>query len=387
MTFNFDKFDFDKEIDRSSSYSEKWDKYKDRDILPLWVADTDFAAPQQVIEVLKERIDHGVFGYTGAPDELRQAIVEWLGERYQWHIQSEWIVFIPGMVPSLHLACRAFAGADQQVAIPSPIYPPFIKAPQAAGLDTLHIPMVLDNGRWVMDFDQMETQLTERTRVLLFCNPHNPGGTIYRRDELERLAELAERHDLIVCSDEIHCDLRLDDQPHIPFASVSGQAARRSLVLMSTSKTFNVAGLGCSWAIIPDAALRFKFQRTRKGIVPDVNLLGYYSALAALQHGQPWLAAQLDYLRGNRDRVEQVINHLPGMHLAHIEATYLAWIDIRELQLQDAPAFFEQAGVGLSPGRDFGDANFIRLNFGCTRKLLDEALKRIKKAVTGLGHK
>jgi len=378
------KFDFDKEVDRSNSYSEKWDKYKGQDILPMWVADTDFAAPPQVAEALKERIEHGVFGYTGAPQELRQAIVSRMQERYGWQIQPEWIVFVPGMVPSLHLACRAFVGTDQQVALPLPVYPPFINAPKAAGLESLTIPMSLKEGRWVMDFARLEQQLSERTKLLLFCNPHNPGGTIYRREELEQLAEIADKHDLIVCSDEIHCDLLLDDQPHIPFASISEQAACRSLVLMSTSKTFNVAGLGCSWAIIPDDTLRFKFQRTRKGIVPDVNLLGYFSALAALEHGQPWLDAQLDYLRANRDRLEQVIAQIPGMHLAHIEATYLAWIDISELQLDDAPAFFEQAGVGLSPGRDFGNPDFIRLNFGCTRNTLELALRRIQAAVAGL---
>ena len=240
--------------------------------------------------------------------------------------------------------------------------------------------------RWleetVFQTQELQQQLAEQADLLLLCNPHNPGGTVFNRAELEQIADIAERHNLIVCSDEIHCDLLLDPQAHhIPFASLSPAAAQRSAVLMAPSKTFNIPGLCCSFAIIPNAMLRHKLQHAMRGLMADNNLLGFTAAEAAYAEGDEWLQAQLAYLRGNRDRLVSQLADLPGVKIATIEATYLAWIDISALKMDNPIATFEAGGVGLSPGAQFGDNHFVRLNFGCSRQLLDEALVRLRRVI------
>ncbi len=376
---------FDRAIDRSKSASQKWLKYQGQDVLPMWVADTDFMSPPSVLEALHQRIDHGVFGYTLPPAELTQAVIDRFQRLYHWSIQPEWLVWLPGLVCGLNLACRASGEAGNAVIAPTPIYPPFMSAPRLSERTLIQVPMALDNGRWLLDFEALEQAITTDTRMILFCNPQNPGGSCYRREELERLMDICQRHDLQLCSDEIHCDLILEPGvKHIPIASLSAQAAERTITLMAPSKTYNIAGLGCSLAIIPDKTLRQRFNRVRKGIVPDVNLLGYTAALAAYADSDEWNQNQLDYLRANRDYLVTEINQIPGLKLQPFEATYLAWIDVSGLGVKNPPAFFEQAGIGMSPGVDFGNKNFMRLNFGCTRQLLEEAVKRIKLAVATL---
>ncbi|OMQ27274.1 MalY/PatB family protein [Serratia oryzae] len=380
MAFNFDQW-----IDRSHSDSVKWNKYRDRDIIPLWVADTDFASPPAVIDALQQRIAHGVFGYGHPSPELGKVFTRRMAERYGWHILPEWLVILPGLVCGLNLCVRAFTAEGQATLAPSPIYPPFRKAAKFAGRSQRQIPLRLDNQRWVLDLAHAERQLEGNERLLMLCNPHNPGGTVYRREELLAQHEFARRHDLIVCSDEIHCDLLLEPGlQHIPFASLNDDAAQRSITLMAPSKTFNIAGLGASMAIIPNNQLRLQLCRARSGIVPEVDILALVAAQAAYSDGQQWLYEQLDYLRANRDLVIERINALPGLHLPPVEATYLAWIDCRGLPVNNPHAFFEQAGVGLSPGLDFGDRRFVRLNFGCRRELLREALDRMAQAVNRL---
>ncbi|MBS0974669.1 MalY/PatB family protein [Serratia rubidaea] len=380
MAFNFDQW-----IDRSHSDSVKWEKYHDRDIIPLWVADTDFQSPPAVIEALHRRVDHGVFGYGRPSPALIALFVQRMAERYQWRIRPEWLVFLPGLVCGLNLCVRAFTREDQGTIAPSPIYPPFRKAAQFAERSQLSIPMRLQNQRWLPDLPALAARLQGQEKLLLLCNPHNPGGTVYRRDELLALQQFAQQHDWIVCSDEIHCDLLLEPGlQHIPFAALNEDAAQRSITLMSPSKTFNIAGLGASMAIVPNEQLRRTLCRTRRGLVPEVDVLALVAAQAAYQDGQPWLDRQLDYLRANRDLVMTRINALPGLRLAPIEATYLAWIDCSGLPVDNPHAFFEQAGVGLSPGLDFGDRRFVRLNFGCQRALLIRALERIERAVRAL---
>ncbi len=373
---------FDRSIDRRNTHSLKWEKYGDRDILPLWVADTDFMASPSIIEALHDRIEHGVFGYTLVSDQLVKTVVDRLQDRYQWNIKPQWLMWIPGMVSGLHLACRATGEIGSGVISPNPIYPPFMSAPKLSDRTLISVPMSLDSGRWVLDFDALENSITADCRLLLFCNPHNPGGTCYRREELQRLLEICEHYDLILCSDEIHCDLILEpDTPHIPVASLDSELAKRTITLMAPSKTYNIAGLACSFAIIPDAKLRARMMRVKQGIVPEVNLLGLTAALAAYRDSEEWNQQQLDYLRGNRDFLIEQINRIPGLTLHPFEATYLAWIDASALEVADAAAFFEEAGVGLSPGRDFGDPNFVRLNFGCPRATLVEAVNRMRAAV------
>ena len=374
--------EFDQQVDRKGTASQKWEKYSDSDILPMWVADTDFMSPPSVLQALHERIDHGVFGYTNVPHELNELVIQRMQEKYNWQIHQDWIVWLPGLVCGLNLACRAVGQSGDTVISAKPIYPPFMSSPRLSDRTVATVPLKEQNGHSIIDFDALESSISEQTRLLLFCNPHNPGGAVYRREELEALAELVIRHNLHICSDEIHCDLILEPGlQHIPISSINDEISKRTITLMAPSKTYNIAGLGCSFAIVSDPELRKQFINVRKGIVPDVNLLGYTAAIAAYKDGDEWNEKQLDYLRENRDFLMKEINQIPGLQLNPIEATYLAWIDVSGAKLSNPAHFFEQAGVGMSPGRDFGDSNFMRLNFGCTRNTLEEAVKRIKAAL------
>ena len=375
-------FNFDQRIDRRHSDSLKWNKYSDQDVLPLWVADTDFRSPDCVIDAIKTRADHGVFGYGVRPTALIETAIARFEQRYQWKVEPEWIVLLPGVVSGLNLTMRAFTRADERSISPSPIYPPFRGAAKLAEREQIHLPLRLVSGRWVVDLSQAEALLNGKERLLLLCNPQNPGGTVYRRDELEAQLAFARRHDLVVCSDEIHCDLLLEPGArHIPFASLSEDAAQRSITLLSPSKSFNIAGLGASLAIIPNAELRARFKQTRYGIVPDVDILALVAAEAAWRGGEAWLEAQLAYLRVSRDRLHAAVNALPGLSMALPEATYLGWIDCSGLDVASPALYFEKQGLGFSPGRDFGDDHFVRFNFGCTHATLEEALNRLAAAV------
>ncbi|MGF1708412.1 MalY/PatB family protein [Enterovibrio baiacu] len=385
MTTRQTTFNFDLELDRTRTDSDKWDKYKGQDVLPMWVADSDFQSPPEVIEALHDRVSHGIFGYTHSSEKLTALFIARLAEKYHWQVEPEWVVYLPGLVCGLNLAARALTDDGQTIISPSPIYPPFISSAKFAERPLVKTPVVLNEGRWLPDLDAAEAQLTGKGGLFQMCNPLNPGGTVYRREELEATLAFAEKHDLFVCSDEIHCDLLLDDSlTHIPFASLNESAAQRSITLMAPSKTFNIAGLGASIAIIPNADIRKRFNKVKRGIVPGVNVLAFTAAEAAYEHGEAWLQAQLNYLASHRDLLMTEINAIPGLKLEHIEATYLAWIDCSGLPVDNPHRFFEAAGVGLSPGLDFGNRRFVRLNFGCTRKTLDEALKRMKAAVAAL---
>lgn len=370
---------FDTPIDRRGSDSFKWGKYAGRDILPLWVADMDFAAPPAVLDALHRRIEHGVFGYGGPWPSLTESVLAHLQGEYGWSIEPEWLVWLPGLVTGLNVACRA---VDGEVLTATPIYPPFLSAPHFSGRKLNRVDLALDNNRWQWDMAAVQQATTAATRLFLFCHPHNPVGRCWSRDELLTLADYAERNDLVVCSDEIHCGLILDaDKRHIPFASLSPAAAQRSITLLAPSKTFNIPGLGCAFAVIPNPALRRRFEQAMHGIVPHVNVLGLAACEAAFRHGGDWQRELIAYLRGNRDRVAATMASLPGVRMAPVEATYLAWIDVRDLRLAKPAAHFEAHGIGLSDGADFGAPGWLRLNFGCPRATLDEALTRFERAV------
>ncbi len=370
---------FDTPIDRRGSDSFKWGKYAGRDILPLWVADMDFAAPPAVLAALHRRIEHGVFGYGGPWPSLTESVLAHLQGEYGWSIEPEWLVWLPGLVTGLNVACRA---VDGEVLTATPIYPPFLSAPHFSGRKLNRVDLALDNNRWQWDMAAVQQATTAATRLFLFCHPHNPVGRCWSRDELLALADYAERNDLVVCSDEIHCGLILDaDKRHIPFASLSPAAAQRSITLLAPSKTFNIPGLGCAFAVIPNPALRRRFEQAMHGIVPHVNVLGLAACEAAFRHGGDWQRELIAYLRGNRDRVAATMASLPGVRMAPVEATYLAWIDVRDLRLAKPAAHFEAHGIGLSDGSDFGAPGWLRLNFGCPRATLDEALSRFERAV------
>ena len=377
-------FDFDEIIDRRGSSSEKWEKYRGRDIIPLWVADMDFRSPPAVSEALHERVNHGIFGYTSPPESLALAVIEALRAEFGWQVQEEWITWLPGLVTGLNVACRAVGDPEDEVMVLTPIYPPFLTAPPLSGRKAVLVPLALEDGRWGLDPEALERSVTPRTRLLLLCSPHNPVGRVWSREELASLAEFARRHDLVICSDEIHSGLVLDQSVrHIPTATLSPEQDRRTITLMAPSKTYNVPGLGCSFAVISDDTLRRAFRNAMGRIVPHVNLFGYTAAEAAYRHGEEWRQALLAYLRGNCDLVAQEVGKMPGLSVAHVEATYLAWIDIRGREIADPVRFFEAAGVGLSWGTDFGLPGFVRLNFGCPRALLSEALRRMRVALGG----
>jgi cysteine-S-conjugate beta-lyase len=399
-------FDFDRGVDRRGSDSLKWNKYAGRDILPLWVADMDFAAPPAVLDALRRRIDHGVFGYGQPGPALVEAVQEHCRREYGWAIAAEWIVWLPGLVTGLHVASRAVGQAGDAVFTATPVYPPFLSAPEYSGRRLVAAPLALTAGlrdegqglsrsgfsqspspsphRWGWDFAAVaEVMKRDKPKLWQLCHPHNPVGRAWREEELREILRLAEKHDVVVCSDEIHCDLMLEPRRHIPFASLGPEAARRSITLMAPSKTFNIPGLGCAFAVISDARLRRDFRSAMHGIVPHVNTLGLVACEAAYRDCGDWRAASADYLRGNRDRVAAAVAALPGLAMAEVEATYLAWIDARGLNVDNPQRFFEQAGVGLSDGADFGagGAGFVRLNFGCPRATLDAALARMARAI------
>lgn len=370
-------FDFDAPLERRGTWSLRWDRYPG-DVIALWVADTDFRAPPAVRAALAARLEHGVFGYTMAPAELREAICERMLRLYRWRIEPDWIVFLPGVVPGLHLAARHLLGAGEHALLPVPLYHHFRRALERAPRPFTEVPLVLSGGRWVFDEVRLAAARRRETRLLFLCNPQNPGGTIFTRAELERLAEFALAHDLVICSDEIHCELLLDPKPHVPIASLAPEVSRRTVTLASPNKAFNIAGVGCAWAVIEDERLRRAFRADEHATVHDPSLFGYVAALAALREGDEWLAAQLEYLRANRDLLEREIATMPGLSMAHVEATFLAWIDCSGLGAADPHAHFLARGVALSPGAQFGAPQFVRLNFGTQRARLAQALSRMR---------
>lgn len=371
-------YDFDRAIDRRGTASDKWDKYAGRDILPMWLADMDFSAPPAVLEALHARVDHGVFGYTNAPEELVEVTRAMLADSYGWQVEPEWMVWLPGMVPGLHIACAAVGADGDAVATFTPAYPPFLEAPARARRERIDVPLANTAGE--IDFDRLESAVAPHTRMLMLCTPHNPTGRVYDRPELERLAEFCRRRDLVVCSDEIHCGLILEPGiEHVPFATLDPDSERRSITLIAPSKTYNIAGLGCSLAIIPDRDLRRRFRAARAGFVPGVNALGFSAALAAWRDCQDWHDQLIEYLRGNRDRVQAAVDAHTALRMHSPTATYLAWIDARGLSADDTAAAFERAGLGLSDGREFAAPGFVRLNFACPRARLYEGLARLAR--------
>lgn len=348
----------------------------------------DFAAPPAVIEALHRRIDHGVFGYTDAWPSLVAAVVDGLQRDHGWTIEPDWLVWLPGVVTGFNLACAIAGAPGDGVVTAAPVYPPFLSAPDNAGRVLQRCELILQGGRWQWDWDALERTVDERSRLLLLCSPHNPVGRVFDEVELRRLADFAERHDLLICSDEIHCGLVLDtDRSHRPIAALDAAVAKRTITLMAPSKTWNIPALYCAFAIIPDAALRRRYRHAMRGLIPHVNVLGMVATEAAYRDGDAWRHALLAYLRGNRDRVVGAVRAMPGLSMTVPEATYLAWVDCRDMMaargIDDPAAFFEAAGVGLSDGRFFGAPGWVRLNFGCSRATLDAALRRMMQALSG----
>ena len=379
-------FDFDTVPARLGTDSQKWQKYAGRDILPLWVADMDFKSSPAIIAALHDRVAHGVFGYARPVKSTVDAVVDALQRNYAWKIDPAWIVWLPGLVCGLNITAQAFAQAGEEVLTLTPVYPPFMSAPKNSARLSTQAAFVLRDGHWEIDWDALARAVTPRTKLFYLCNPHNPLARVWRREELIRLGEFCAQHHLVLCSDEIHCDLILDPTlHHLPAASLLPEISARTVTLMAPSKTYNVPGLGTSFAIISDPALRAQFIRASAGVVAEVTALGFTACEAAYRDSEAWRQALLTYLRSNRDfLLDYLAREIPGIRVeAPIEATYLAWLNLEALHLADPVAHFETHGVGLSEGAYFGapKGHYVRLNFGCPRATLAEALHRMKTAV------
>jgi cysteine-S-conjugate beta-lyase len=390
-------FDFDTVQDRRHSDSAKWTQIGmaplPADVLPLWVADMDFRSPESVIEALRQRADEGIFGYSMGNPALRTAIVDWLATRQNWTVNPNDIYYLPALVSALTASVRAYSGDGDNVVTLTPVYPPFLAAARVSDRELRTVDMVTQETnsviRYEIDFDALERAIDSRTKLLMLCSPHNPVGRVYTRAELERLAEIVLKHDLVVCSDEIHADLLLSAS-HVPFASISPEMAQRTITLSAPSKTFNVPGLGFGFAVISDKDLLAKFNKVTEMFLPHPGPMGYVAALAAYTDTSGWLEALLAYIKGNRDYlVETLTATMPQVKVTNPEGTYLAWVDCRALQVPAKHAqefFLKEAKVALNYGGDFGKGyeGFVRINLGCSRSVLVEALERMRLAVAAL---
>jgi cysteine-S-conjugate beta-lyase len=382
-------YDFDRQIDRRRTESSKWHKFPP-DVLPLWVADMDFPSPEPVTRALRERVEHGVFGYGVEQPEFHEVMCERLLKRHGWKVEPEALVLLPGVIPGFNVACRAFSAPGDGLLTLLPVYPPILRLPDNVGLTRDAVDLTRgSDGRYEVDWDAFERAITPRTRMFILCNPHNPVGRVFTRDELSRMADICLRRGLMICADEIHGDLIYQGHQHVAMASLHPEIAARTITLMAPSKTYNLAGLRCALAVIPNQALRETFMATRLDLVQSANILGYTAMLAAYRDGQPWLDELLRYLEANRDFLVQYVRaHLRGLEVGVPEGTYLAWLDCRQAGIpgRDPYTFFlEKARVGLSDGATFGrgGAGFVRLNFGCPRPMLTDGLERMRKALAG----
>ncbi len=377
-------FDFDTVIDRRQSDSIKW--RQPAGVLPLWVADADFSAPPAVIEALHRRVAHGVFGYAAESPTLRQTVVQWVADHYGWAIEPDWLIFPPDVMRGMNWTAQTLARPGEGVLLQSPVYGPFFDVVKNGDFQLQDVPLQQDDsGRYRFDMEAMAATVHPQTRIFMLCNPQNPTGRVFSRQELAQVAEFCLQHDLNILADEIHADLIYDGHHHVPIASLDPEVAQRTITFIAPSKTFNLAGLKAAVGIIPNAELRKRLQESARGLIAHVNLLGMVAMETAYAQGGLWLAELMSYLQQNRDHVYQVVQQWPGVHMTLPEGTFLAWLDFRQTAWAAAPgkAILEQARVLLNEGNWFGrtGTGFARLNYACPRSTLDEALLRIQQAL------
>lgn len=386
------RYDFDRIIDRRYTDSEKWTRYAE-DVLPLWVADMDFVSPEPVVRALRKYVDRGLFGYaSGAVPELREVIVQRLQRLHNWKVQPDALVFVPGVVVGYDAACHAVLGSDDGLLIQTPVYGPFLHAAEWSGAMYQEMKLTRgSDGRYFVDLDRFKTSITDTTRAFLLCNPHNPVGRVFTPQELEAMADVCLRRNLTIISDEIHGDLIFSGFKQTPIASLSPEIEAHTVTVMAPSKTFNIPGLGCAVAIIPNKELRRQYQVSHKGLLGHVTNLGYVGALAAYRDGQEWLDQCLHYIEANRDFLYRYLAaNMPQIGISPMEGTYLAWLDCRQagIPADVAPGkfFLEQAKVALNEGAAFGKGGkgFVRMNLGCPRATLEQALGRMQAALDRL---
>lgn len=384
-------YDFDRVIERRGTGSSKWDgaiaKYHDPDILPLTTADMDFAVAEPVRQAIARRLEHPILGYTMVGDGVYEAIAAWLQRRHGWKIQRPWISFTAGVVHALKIVVQAFSEPGDEVIVQPPVYAPFTMVPENLGRRVVYNPLKFSDGKYVMDYDDLESKFGPRTKLLILCSPHNPVGRVWTREELVKLGEICLKHGINIVSDEIHSDFVYSGVKHVPLASISDEIAERTITCIAPSKTFNLAGLATSAVVISNENLRKEFNRTLSSLGGGHNLFGMIALEAAYRYAEDWLDQLLAYLEGNRQYIlDFVAQELPGVDVVKPEGTYLAWIDFRGLGLGDEALenfLITRAKVDLHPGVWFGPGGegFSRLNFGCPRSTLAKALERIKKAI------
>ena len=376
------KYDFDQLIDRDTTHSTKWLKFSDPDVLPMWIADMDFLCPPEVTNPMIERVNQGIFGYTDTPISLTKLFIEHVHKTIGWNIEEDWIVWVPGGVVGLNISCKTVLAPGDIALVPSPIYPPFTEAPENMERGFVKTFLKDINGRLEFDVEDIKELLSDDAKMLYLCNPQNPGGTVFTNRELEDLSTLCQENDIVVCSDEIHADLILDDNlKHTPYASLNSFALENSITIMGPCKTFNLAGFPIAAAIIPNEELREDFERNSKGIVAHIDTMAFVAAEAAYRSAIEWKSELVEYLKTNKSLLSKSINDIEGLSLCGPEAGFLAWIDCRQSGLDSPVKFFvEEAKVGVHGGEFFGNEKYVRLNFVCPRSILEEAISRIEKA-------
>ena len=390
------KYDFDTVIERRGTICKKWDdmvpNFGTNDLFPMWIADMDFKAPPEVIEAVRERVDHGVFGYTARLDPYRESIAGWLKGRHGWEIKTEWIKHTAGVVPALSASILAFTQPGEGILVQPPVYYPFFASIKGRGRRVVENPLVFKNGRFEMDFDDLEKKLDDPSVKLVFlCSPHNPGGRVWTREELEKFAAICVSKGVIVISDEIHCDVVFKGRKHIPLASLSEEIANLTLTTVAPSKTFNIAGLNTAAVIIPSRRLRENYQTVVDFLHTDgANVFGAVALEAAYNKGGPWLDELVDYLEGNMEYMKKFLaERLPNILVVEPDGTYVPLLDCRELNLSGPELeklLVEEGKIALDGGHWFGTggAGFVRINIATPRTLLKEGLERIEKAVKSL---
>ncbi|MDW7615598.1 MalY/PatB family protein [Peribacillus simplex] len=389
------KYNFDLEIRRLNTDCEKWDKLESqfgvKDVIPMWVADMDFQSPQPIIEALKQRVEHGVYGYTLRPDSYMESIVSWLKRRHRWSIEKEWITHSPGVIPALSLAIQSFTQTGDKIIIQPPVYHHFARVIQANGREIVNNPLKLENGHYSIDFADLEAKMDSTVKMLILCSPHNPIGRVWSKEELTRLGQICMKHNILVVADEIHCDFVYKTHTHIPFASISEEFANHSLTCIAPSKTFNLMGVQTSSIIIPNQQLRDRYDRELNTLsIGSPNIFGVVALEAAYRHGEEWLDQLLEYLQGNLEfTLNYFSKNIPQIKVIQPEGTYLVWLDCRELgfSVKELDEFMlRKARVAMNEGLIFGmeGEGFMRLNIACPRSMLKNALDGIEKAISSL---
>jgi cysteine-S-conjugate beta-lyase len=384
-------YNFDEIIPRSGTNCIKYDArewmFKTDDVLPLWVADTDFRTPDFIVDAIKKRAEHEIFGYTFKPDSYYDAIIGWMKRRHNWEVKKEWISFSPGVVAGLTVAIETFSKPGDGVIVQPPVYFPFFDCVKGTKRKLVENPLKIEKGRFTFDFEDLKSKIDKNTKLLLLCNPQNPGGMVCTRNELEELSAICLENGILIISDEIHSDLIFEGQTHIPFTTLSEEAAKNSVVCMAPSKTFNVAGLASSLVIIPDKTKMTRYERALNvGHLGMGNIFGSVALEAAYNHGDKWLVQLMDYLWKNYLLLEKFMKeNLPKVKVMKPEATFLIWLDFREYGMNDKELFhytIEKAKVGMNNGGRFGTGGdgWLRLNIGCPCSLLEEGLERLKSA-------